>query len=55
MQSQPGTNPALIPIAELMRFASSELLKIETALGSKAKRQRTIDALALGSRMQWWR
>ena len=32
MQSQPGTNPALIPMAELMRFASSELLKIETAL-----------------------
>ena len=31
MQSQPGTNPALIR-AESMRFASSELLKIETAL-----------------------
>ena len=34
MQSQPGTNPALIR-AESMRFASSELLKIETALVRK--------------------
>jgi hypothetical protein len=32
MQSQPGTNPALIR-AESMRFASSELLKNETAFG----------------------
>ena len=45
MQSQPGTNPALIR-AELMRFASSELLKIETALVRKPNAGAPIDALA---------
>jgi hypothetical protein len=47
MQSQPDIDPALIR-AESMRFASSELLKIETALVQKPSASTLRDALAFG-------
>ena len=47
MQSQPDIASALIR-AESMRFASSELLKIETALVQKPSANAPVDALALG-------
>jgi hypothetical protein len=38
-----------------MRFASSELLKNETALVQKPSANALVDALALGFHIQWWR